>query len=80
MGTDFIRLLKWKLINIIRQGSTEVKTVVNLRANQSVLLEVVYICTSPWRDPAEARDLSQPALMRGLVSYFAYELRLGLVT
>lgn len=45
------------------------KTVVNLTADTPVTLEVVYICTPPPRDPTEERDLSQPALMRGLVRF-----------
>lgn len=56
-----------QLTLIDRQGSTEVRAVVNLKANTPVPLEVVYICTPPPRDPTEERDLSQPALMRGLV-------------
>lgn len=48
------------------QGSIEEKASVPLCAGKPVDIEVVYINSSPPLEEGEERDLSQPALMRGL--------------
>ncbi|KAI5122379.1 hypothetical protein M0805_004136 [Coniferiporia weirii] len=50
------------------QGSTEEKATIDLFADRPVEIEVVYIVSSPPFNPEDGveKDLSQPALMRGL--------------
>lgn len=50
------------------QGTIEEKATLSLEAEKPVDIEIVYINTSAANEEGE-EDLSQPALMRGLVSH-----------
>jgi hypothetical protein len=62
------------LINIFRQGSVEEKAVIDMKAGESVDVLVEYINTPP--PDVEYDDISQPALMRGVVRRSAYPSRI----
>lgn len=51
-----------------RQGTVEEKATVSLSANVPITVEVTYLCSDPPEAEPKEKDLSQPALMRGLVS------------
>ena len=55
-----------RLTTAHRQGTVEEKTIINVTAG--VPLKVLVVYTNVFNDDGAERDLSQPALMRGVVS------------
>ena len=63
-------VLLCSLSPLFRQGTVEEKATVFLSAKTPALIEVSYLCSDPPDAAQKEKDLSQPALMRGLVSSF----------